>query len=374
MLEIHEVTTLDELKALQTEWKTLLQNSVENNIFQTWEWIYLWLKHYGTKHRQQRILVLTQDNDIVAIAPLMLSKYKFISLSRLPVLEFVGSPHSDYHSFIVSRIEPVYVQEIIKYIMAQDKEWDLFKLSNVPANSFLGTVLDNPALMPHPLHKRSLNICPFSQLPESVDAFTQSLSRSLRYNLNRYMNKLKQHHQVSFQTFTDFDSLDHAMDALIQLHQLRRQSQGDDGIFADSTQRAFHRDIAEQFAANRWLMLTFLLVDKEPVAANYSFFYNSTVYFYQSGFNPDYTQYSVGHLLTYQVITDAIRQGATCYDMLSGDEPYKFQWVDTCQQNMEYYYIRQGVSSRVYQWVMNSPTTRSLGRKMGLTEKSLLHV
>ena len=64
-----------------------------------------------------------------------------------------------------------------------------------------------------------------------------------------------------------------------------------------------------------------------PVAALYGFFYQRVFYFYQSGYDPRYRKHSVGLVTMGLAIKSAIEDGAEEYDMLHGDESYKFQWA-----------------------------------------------
>jgi hypothetical protein len=190
----------------------------------------------------------------------------------------------------------------------------------------------------------------------------------MRSNLNRTLNALKRHHQIQFTTQEAFDSLEQAMEVFMSLHQQRRHAKGETGLFTNEPHRHFHQDLAQIFADNRWLRLHFLCIDNTPVAANYCFAYRSTMYNYQSGFDPAFTKFGVGHLLTLYSINEAIREGMTRFDFTIGDEPYKHRWTAQSTCNIELHYRRQGISSRIYQWGSTSPTIRRISRKLGLTD------
>ena len=67
-------------------------------------------------------------------------------------------------------------------------------------------------------------------------------------------------------------------------------------------------------------------------AAFYGFRYGNKFYFYQSGFDPAFARSSVGLVMVGLTIRDAIAEGATEYDMLHGDESYKFLWTKDVRQ------------------------------------------
>ena len=76
-----------------------------------------------------------------------------------------------------------------------------------------------------------------------------------------------------------------------------------------------------------WLRLFVLSLDDTPVAALYGVLYRRKFYFYQSGFDPAFARHSVGLVTMGLSIEHAIRDGAVEYDLLHGEEPYKFLWA-----------------------------------------------
>src|SRR5207245_43184 len=76
-----------------------------------------------------------------------------------------------------------------------------------------------------------------------------------------------------------------------------------------------------------WLRLSELRLDGRPAASLYGFRYRDTFSFYQSGFDPAYARDSVGLVTMGLAIRSAIEEGAAEYDLLHGDEAYKFQWA-----------------------------------------------
>src|SRR5207248_4233830 len=91
--------------------------------------------------------------------------------------------------------------------------------------------------------------------------------------------------------------------------------------------RAFHEDLSRAALARGWLRLFVLSLDGQPAAALYAFAYRRRFYFYQSGFDPAFAKWSVGLLAMGLAIKHAIEEGAEEYDLLPGDEGYKFHWA-----------------------------------------------
>ena len=89
----------------------------------------------------------------------------------------------------------------------------------------------------------------------------------------------------------------------------------------------FHRDFVVHAAEQGWLRLLIARINGSPVAALYGLRYGSSFYFYQSGFDPEFSRQSVGLVIMGLGIRTAIEEGVAEYDLLHGDEEYKFQWA-----------------------------------------------
>jgi CelD/BcsL family acetyltransferase involved in cellulose biosynthesis len=68
-------------------------------------------------------------------------------------------------------------------------------------------------------------------------------------------------------------------------------------------------------------------------AALYCFACRGRGYYYAGGFNPELSRLSPGTVLTGYAIEDALLAGATTFDFLRGDEPYKYAWGATNRTN-----------------------------------------
>jgi CelD/BcsL family acetyltransferase involved in cellulose biosynthesis len=84
--------------------------------------------------------------------------------------------------------------------------------------------------------------------------------------------------------------------------------------------------VARRFLQRGWLRLHRLRLDGETAAAFYCFQLGRRVYYYLSGFDVAFGKFSIGNVLMAQAIERAIADGATEFDLLRGDETYKFAW------------------------------------------------
>jgi CelD/BcsL family acetyltransferase involved in cellulose biosynthesis len=131
------------------------------------------------------------------------------------------------------------------------------------------------------------------------------------------------------------------------LHRLRWTGRAERFGFSDGGYLSFHHRIAERFAVRGWLRLYGLEVSGAVIAAWYGYRYSDVLYYYQSGFDPEWAAHSPGMVLKAAVIRDAIDEGVKELDLLKGAHPYKRSWADRSRRTVRLMVARPGVRGRL---------------------------
>ena len=101
MIEITEVTSLEELSHYKKAWNHLLQESETNVVFLTYEWnLSNWEGYGDTGHLM--VLIAKKDGQTVGIAPLAITKTGKLG-RRLRTVAFISSNKGEYNDIIVLR-------------------------------------------------------------------------------------------------------------------------------------------------------------------------------------------------------------------------------------------------------------------------------
>ena len=369
-----KVREIEDFESLRRNWNVLLKKNIfGNNIFLTWEWLSTWWKYFG-EGRKLLLLVVEDEGEVVAIAPFMLSKYKLPIMGTFKKVEFVGVRHSDYNNFIVLKKDKDCLRLIVDYLLDNFADWDWIELKEIPeinANAGSLETLFSNVSSKLKLSSRVCNICPYIPLPNSFDILVKRLSKNMRQNLNKYLRRIKAKHRIEFKRYDEAGfSVNEAMRTFITLHEARWAMEKEPGAFRDNPCfRDFHMEIVRTFANKGWLGLYFLMADDEPISAQYTFEYNLKIYYYLSGFDPRYSQYSVGNLTIMFLLERGIKNGFQEYDMLRGDEFYKKLWTSKYRRNFEFRLIRNSLSCKFYNWLTWNSIVNSIAGKLKLSLK-----
>jgi len=346
-LTVRAVTSLEEFKGLAQEWEQLLHTVPGHSLFLTWEWLYIWTKHYLGDSRL-RILVMRDDHErLVGLVPLYLRTSRAQGLIPLRELRFLGSKTvcSSYLDVIVNEKQKRAVLEsLYRYLFNEaQREWDVLTLSDVPAESstidLWNELFDETGKVGEIV---STTCCPVIRLPGEVETYRAGLGRSRRYTLQRKMTCLQGAGRIEYSRATSPAEVDTALDWLITLHQRRWSTGSSGGVFASERSKRFHRELVQVLSERGRVSLDLLTLDARPLAAIYGLIYQGIYYFYLPGFDPAaLSKASPGLLLLSHRIEQAIGDGAHTVDLLQGAEPYKLECATDLRRSLTWRYYNR---------------------------------
>jgi CelD/BcsL family acetyltransferase involved in cellulose biosynthesis len=341
------VTSREEFKGLAQEWEQLLRTVPGHSLFLTWEWLYIWTKHYLGDSRL-RILTMRDDQErLVGLAPLYLRTSRAQGLIPLRELRFLGSETvcSSYLDVIANEKQKrAVLRTLYQYLFNEARgEWDVLTLSEVPAESstidLWNELFDEAGKVGEIV---STTCCPVIRLPGDVATYRASLGRSRRYSLQRKVTCLQGAGRIEYSRATSPADVDPALDWIIALHQRRWSAGTSGGVFASDASKRFHREVAQVLSERGWVSLDLLKLDDRPLAAIYGFLYQGVYYFYLPGFDPTAnSKASPGLLMLNHRIEQAICDGEHTVDLLQGAEPYKLECATNLRRSLTLRYYNR---------------------------------
>jgi CelD/BcsL family acetyltransferase involved in cellulose biosynthesis len=346
---VGEVTTVSAFSALREEWDDLLRASDSNCLFLTWEWLRTWWKHLA-ESRRLSILTVRIGGRLVGLAPFGVRSSNLSSGHPLRVLEFLGSGQagSDYLDLIVrAGAEEQVISTFAEHL---EPERCMFKWVNVSRSAQIASLASSLRQSGWSLVQTATNKCPYIGLAgKTWQSYLAELGSEHRYNYHRKWRRLNRDYAVGFERATTREQCLEAIDLVIKLHNLRRESLGGGDAFHTPALIAFHQELIPLALERGWLRLYVLRLDGRPAACLYGFLYGGRFYFYQTGFDPAYERYSPGLITMGLSIQAAIEEGAREYDLLHGDEAYKSHWSSQSRELTRIELFPPGVLGRLFQ-------------------------
>ena len=293
-------------------WEQILPASPNSSIFVTPWWQEAWYQHFGDG-ADLRIVSVRAGDQVIGIAPLMLSA---------GTISFLGDTDLfDYHEFVaVEEHEEGFYDTLWEYIMRL--EWDTLELRSVQEDSSILKRL--PALAAKEglaLQVTDEDMAPITSLPASWDEYVGGLAKKSRHELRRKLRRLESADNYRQYVLSDPESIPEHMPDFFRL---LRASSEDKNEFLTPEREAFFVDIGAQLASRGQFKLYFLEVGGVRVASCICFDYAGSYLLYNSGYDPEFSQLSVGLLNKALCIRDAIQEGRSCFEFLRGTERYKY--------------------------------------------------
>ncbi len=135
--------TEDDFLNNKKEWQDLLDSSLADKLFLSWDWMHSWWTIWGKKTTSRlHILAAYQDDELVGIAPLYFSKGRILkNLISVTRLEFVGTMYklrgnirAEYLEFITKKEFRKSANNVLLQHIYGDRRWDVLILSDLVVN------------------------------------------------------------------------------------------------------------------------------------------------------------------------------------------------------------------------------------------------
>ncbi len=327
------------------EWREIHRAS-GSSPFLAWEWQSTWNRAFGDK--SSVFIVRTyRDGRLVGILPLRSTKKKFLG-ARITRLGFVGDDvaGADYLDLIAAPADRAEVLKASLGFLRSSGSFDVLSLDNMASGSKVAALLrelgKNGDLGGASFGETTTAVCPRVDIS---GGWPEVLKQSRRAsNFKRRLKQLEKQSGFEFRSVIDPDGIEAAFERFLRLHQLRWVDGGSE-LSGHPRLIAFHRELMEAMAGTGFLRFEELWVDGACRSSVYGLDDGRKFYYYNSGYDPNWAQYSVGLVLIGLSIKAAIERGNVIYDFLRGDEAYKFDWATTTEELVSITVVRKSLAA-----------------------------
>lgn len=316
-LVLAELQAIEQLEQLRPEWSDLAERCPEATIFQLPEWQIPWWKHLGGG--DLRCITLRQDGRLVGFAPFFVYGHPW----EPRTLALLAAGVSDYQTLL---LEPQIAQDgaemVLRHLAATEPAWSSCTIEEIPPGSSLRALRVPRGLV---AERADGSVCPVLELPDSSEQLLRRLSSHFRRKLRMGQHRLDRGGGGAYVTAST-DNVLLLVDVLFRLHEQRWKSRNEEGALTDPRLRGFHESVATGMLGAGKLCLRALRVEEKYTAVFYGFAHQGRIYSYLTGIDPAARYYSPGTNLLHRVIDEAIAQHVVEFDMLRGEESYKYLW------------------------------------------------
>jgi CelD/BcsL family acetyltransferase involved in cellulose biosynthesis len=323
---------------LMAEWDALHSRISPNMPFTSPSWNVLWWKHHRSnsllKHDELCLIVVRNARDeLIAVAPMMSTWRPSFGPIRLQMLRFFGNDPNvtEIRGLVCEPEHEVAALEAVrKFLTTEYPRADWIELGALRQEN--GEKAQTRLLAGTRSSKREIDGYHL-ELPATWEALRASRSRNIKESIRRCYNSLKRAELTpQLRVIASAVETAAALETFFRLHSMRSRvtntvRHGD--VFEQENERAFLREYALERAKRGELRIFQLLISGSVVATRVGFLSNDQIYLYYSGYDPEWSKFSVMTTLLVEAIKWSIEQRLAILHMSTGTDVSKLRWGPT---------------------------------------------
>ncbi len=348
--QVDVVRGVEEFNALAPDWNQLVDEWGSDRLFLSHAWFRTWWEAFGGSN-QLHVVTVRSAGRLVAVAPMMRSRTSIYGL-KAETLYAIYNPHTPRYDFIVgNNQDPRFYEAIWSELIAGD-DYDLIVLAQIPEGSRTVSSIEKSAKRDGWLTGQwTAPASPFIPLSTDYEGFFNNLREGCRFNLTKRYARLRRIGLVDVEVVTARDAVDDAMRDGLRIEAAAWKGDMGTAMLSDPLVADFYMRLAKRQADLGQLRLTFLRVNGKRIAFNYLMEQRRKLYAVKIGYDPAYQAYSPGNMLLNLIVKDACARGIQEYDLLGGDDEWKFEWTKEKREHQWLFLFRDRLRSRALHYL-----------------------
>ena len=361
------VTNVTKIAEIEDDWRALA--SLRGNGFITPEWFRSWWTHQDGSSSSLISVVRRDDGSVAGVMPLVLDES-----SRPHVIRFGGAGLGDrFHPAAAEAEEEEVAAATMTALGEAGHQRALVLLEHIPQDHAWWRRMQDTASSKRAAieqQRTDMLFVPLAGL--DWETFVSQRSSKFRSQIRRRERVLARDHGLELHAATAA-TLERDLAEFFRLHELRWKGRG--SALELETTRAILSDFARAAQCRGWLRLHLLKAEGSCVAAFFGWRLGDSFASYQGGFDPAWSNKSVGMVLTSMTIRGAIEEGAAEFDFLLGTETYKRSFTSASRPAENVVLVRsasparlaiemEAAARRAGGWMTSRPALRPLARTL----------
>jgi len=310
---------------LATAWDELLQQSITNVPFLLYEHLEIWWKTRGGGEwgAEDRLAIVSawEGKELIGLAPWFIH-----SEQGKRILMLLGSKEiCDYLDVIVKpeNLRP-FVGQLTIFITSPDfPGWDQIVFHNLIESSPTIDILKEAAeSRGWQFSRERSKQSPIIQLPGDWNAYLLSIDKKQRHEIHRKMHRAEENTLLRWYFVEDGNTINAAANDFIGLMAKDPKKSS----FLNPLMKEHMQLILNWAFTAGILQLSFLEIQKQKAAGYFCFNYENKILVYNSGYDPDFSEYSPGWVLLGYLLQWANENRFSEFDFMRGNEDYKYRF------------------------------------------------
>ncbi len=320
MIHVEEHNNFFNLPVNEKEWNELVSSSEGSTIFQSFEWLSCYNQIY-VKDNSAILLFAYKNGILIGIAPLQKMRIPHFKLIVQKKIVFLGEVFSDYCDFILkSEYAPEIISSFFEYLQNNYPEYNRIDLRDVPHDSLSGKIIKKSDFDLHVMQGEKYL---FINTNEQKDNYYGKFSRRSQSKIHQKEERLSVMNPV-FSFSNKIDTV--TFKKLAQFNSERIKDKSGVSFFNYQVNYNFLSMLTDELNTGRNLLVCSMEIDNDLISIFLCFIHQKVLYFFISGFDNKYINYSPGSVHLKKIIDYCFENDIKEFDFLRGDDNYKFRF------------------------------------------------
>jgi len=315
MLYVTKITEFNEFCEIKDTWDNLLAESGINNPYLRHDWFRIAFKYFEKKDKLFILLVKDED-EVIAIAPFLISYEKYLGIPVKKV-RFLENVHTPFQDIIIAQKRQESLEAIVAFLKKNFRTWDILELKEIKENSENIKILEDLCTNENIFHYQFFMSRSWF-IPTNMpwkDGLTK-IKPKVRRELNRRIRRIEKLGKISFQVITELKDIEKHLDIFFDFHEQTWKGK--------ERNAKFYYKIASEFSKKKEFILYYLCLNDRPIAYTFVLKFRNTLFCIKTTYDPSYYAFSSGTIMFHKILENSFRDKAIeKFDVGRGDEYYK---------------------------------------------------
>ena len=332
--EVVEISRREDFDALRASWNALAHEVPGSSYFQSADWVAAWWEHLAG--RPETTVATWSDADGGLLGLAAMSKVRERLHPAIPV--GVGYwTNAGTGTGAADHAGPLVTEEVRDEV----HRW----LSGLEGSVVIRNVSGEPKWLPDHAEQLEVTPCPRLAIPPGEDPIGRSAKYRKRLRRN---SRVLRERGLEFAPVDGPSITDEIMQRLVELHDARAADQEWGSTFT-AERLAFHKALIDRSEVAHGPGVMLATKGEEIVGVLYGFWWRDSFSYFQTGWDPQWRELSLGTALVYEMVLHARTRGATVFDFLRGAEEYKYRFG--AQDLVDHdWLVAGGLTGRLLSW------------------------
>ena len=314
--------------SLRADWDALVDDDPDATIFHTPRYLEVWERMLGERAAPQ-VRTMHREGRLVGVVAEAHERHGSPT-GPTEILRFLGGTEvTDYLGPVARPEDRDDVMAAYADALAADVDWDELVAGGLAVDTGWPDAVQRHAdrVGFEVVEDAVEDVCPRVDLAGGYEAYLDRLPGKQRHELRRKARKLARDAGELRMVEVDAGDVVERLDEFFEMAAENESAKA--AFFRKEPMREFFRELAREFADERVFRLHLLEVGGRPGAATISLVHGREWGLYNSAFDPTLRMLAPGMVQVGQLIETAAAEGCTVFDLLRGDEPYKYRFGAT---------------------------------------------